>query len=299
MPKASRKELEMSVATMLGVEDVEGTALTQARRRWQSWKAGEPDLSVVDDLLDLRDWTRTAEHEDSDKVLRALAKLGSRTGGDDPAAISALTWALLPGATRIAYQVSDLASNVDEIVASHLWSSARTFSWERRRSTAASILHETRRGVHAELGVGDAARRADRTWSRTVCVEPESPTWHACIDAPVDAWTDSATLDLLDLFTQATRAGVITGADRTLLVELAIAAASVGDNYSVNRGRGGLAGRAVVEAVANRHGLNSRTLRRRAARSLDRLTAFSAAPNRQSASGGGHQARISGLGYAR
>ena len=289
----------MSVATMLGVEDVEGPALTQARRKWDAWKTDEPDLAVVNDLLDLRDWTRTAEYEDSDKVLRALAKLGSPTGGDDPAAISALTWALMPGATRIAYQLSDLASNVDELVASHLWSSARTFSWELRRPTATSILRDTRRGVHAELGVGDAARRADRTWSRTVCVEPESPTWHDCIDGPADAWTDSATLDLLDLFAQATRAGVITSADRTLLIELAIAAHAAGDKYSVNRGRAGLVGAAVVEVVANRHGLNSRTLRRRAARSLDRLTAFSAAPNRQSASGGGRSAQVSGLGYAR
>ncbi|KAA1397768.1 hypothetical protein [Aeromicrobium ginsengisoli] len=299
MPKASRKELEMSVATMLGVEDVEGPTLAQARRKWDAWKADERDLSVVNDLLGLRVWTRTAEYEDSDNVLRALAKLGSPTGGNDPAAISALTWALLPGATRIAYQLSDLASNVDELVASHLWTSARTFRWESRRSTAMSILRDTRRGVHAELGVGDAARRADRTWYQTVCVEPESPTWHDCIVGPADAWTDSATLDLLDLFAQATRAGVITRSERTLLIDLATVAHSIGENYSVNRGRGGLAGTAPVEVVANRNGLNSRTVRRRAARSLDKLKAFTAAPTATGAYPTGRTAQISGLGYAR
>lgn len=287
----------MSVATTLGVEDVEGPALTQARRRWESWKANEPDLSVVDDLLDLRDWTRTAEYEDSDKVLRALAKLGSRTGGDDSAAISALTWALMPGATRIAYQLSDLAPNVDELVASHLWSSARTFNWELGRPTATSILRDTRRGVYAEFGVGDAARRADRTWFQTVCVKP-SEAWDDWIGER-DYRSDSAALDLLDLFDQAIHAGVITWTDRTLLIDLAMAAHGAGENYSVNRGRGGLVGAAAVEVVANRHGLNSRTLRRRAARSLDRLTAFSAGTNRNGPSGSGHPARISGLGYAR
>lgn len=44
----------MSVATMLGVEDVDGPTMMEARRRWDIWTAMEPHLSEVDDLHDLR-----------------------------------------------------------------------------------------------------------------------------------------------------------------------------------------------------------------------------------------------------
>ena len=262
----------MSVATMLGVEDVDAPAMMEARRRWEAWTAMEPDLSDVDDLLDLRGWTRSADAGAKDAALRALAKLGSSTGGDDPAATTALTWALVPGAATVAYRMSDLASNIDELVASHLWTSAKTFAWESRRCVATSILRDTRRGVQAELGIGEGGRRDDRTWSETVCMEPASPAWqHLDFDASCQ---DAGPADALDLLLEnATGAGVITAADRALLTELVIAAAENGNGFAA-KGRGGLAGRAVTEVVAGRRGMDARSVRRRAARSIDRLTAF-------------------------
>jgi len=287
----------MSVAKILGVDDVEGPALMQARGSWTSWTASEPDLGVVDDLADLRRWTKMAEYEASDKVLRALAKLGSPTGGGDATAITALTWTLIPGAIRVAYQLSDLAPNIDELVASHLWSSARTFSWELSRPTATSILRDTRRGVHTELGVGDAARRADRTWFRTVCVDKDSPAWQRVIDSPSEDWHDTGTGDLLDLFADAAIAGVITATDRTLLIDLAVAAHE--RNNSARRGRGGMVGAAAVEVVATRRGMNPRSVRRRAARSLDRLRDFSTSSTGENALESGRRPHRSGLRYAR
>lgn len=287
----------MSVAKILGVDDVAGPVLMQARRTWTSWTASEPDLGVVDDLADLRRWTRTAEYEASDKVLRSLAKLGSPAGGGDPVAITALTWALVPGAIRIAYQLSDLAPNIDELVASHLWSSARTFRWELSRPTAASILRDTRRGVHTELGVGDAARRADRTWFQTVCVDQDSPAWQRVIDSPSEDWHDTGAGDLLDLFADAANAGVITATDRAMLVDLAVAAHA--ENYSARRGRGGMVGAAAVEVVAARHGINPRSVRRRAARSLDRLADFSTSSAREIAQESGRCLHHVGLRSAR
>ena len=150
----------MSVATMLGVEDVDEPAMMEARRRWEAWTAMEPDLSDVDNLLNLRGWTRSADAGAKDAALRALAKLGSSTGGDDPAATTALTWALVPGAATVAYRLSDLASNIDEFVASHLWTSAKTFAWETRRHVAASILRDTRRGASRRIRFRSRRRRS-------------------------------------------------------------------------------------------------------------------------------------------
>ena len=277
--KADRKGPEMSVAKMLGVDDVEGPAMTLARSRWIQWTTMEPELAVVDDLADLSNWTRSADYEDTDLVLRTLAKLGSSAGHADPAATTALTWALLPGAAKIAWDLSDLSNTVDELVASHLWSSVKTFGWENRRSVAFSILRDVRRGVQAELGIGDGARRAGRTWMQTICVDDDSPVWRGLPNPPAGDAQGSPAADLLDLFSEATSAGIISQADRTMLIDLAVAADN--ENYSARRGRAGMTGSAAVAAVATRHGLNPRTLRRRACRSLDRLAQFATAAGQE------------------
>ncbi len=295
--KANRKGLEMSVAKMLGVDDVEGPAMTLARNRWNQWTAMEPDLAVVDDLSDLSTWTRTADYEATDQVLRTLAKLGSTTGHADPAAITALTWALVPGAAKIAWDLSDLSTTVDELVASHLWTSVKTFDWENRRSVAISILRDTRRGVQAELGIGEGARRSGRTWTQTVCVDDDSPVWRELLSTPADDELENPAADLLDLFSEATSAGVITQADRVLLIDLAVAADS--ENYSGRRGRAGMTGSAAVAAVATRHGLNPRTLRRRAGLSLDRLAQFTAVDAQESSHDGGHSSASRGREFSR
>ena len=264
--------MEMSVAKMLGVDDVEGPAMTLARNRWTHWTTMEPELAIVDDLADLNRWTRSADFEATDRVLRTLVKLGSSTGHADPAAITALTWALVPGASKIAWDLLDLSVTIDELVASHLWSTAKTFDWESRRSVAFSILRDTRRGVQAELGIGEGARRAGRTWMQTVCVNDDSLVWRGLLNTPAGDEEDNPAADLLDLFSEATSAGIISQADRALLVDLAVAADN--ENHSARRGRAGMTGSAAVAAVATRHGLNPRTLRRRACLSLDRLARF-------------------------
>lgn len=258
----------MSVATMLGVDDVEAPPMLEARDSWASWTVLEPALSVVDDLLDLPAWTRAVDSEPKDAAMRSLVKLGSDTGGADPVATTALTWALVPGAAVVACRLSDLSANIDELVASHLWTSAKTFAWECRRVTAAAILRDTRRGVLIDLGVGELARRRDKTWSQTVCVEPTSPAWRHYVSDQ----NHNSVLDLLDLLEEAVHAGVVTAADRALLVDLAIAADRA--CAPAGRGRAGLTGPA-VEVVAGQQGMAPRSVRRRAAKSIDRLAAFS------------------------
>jgi hypothetical protein len=295
--KADRKGLEMSVAKMLGVDDVEGPAMTLARSRWIQWTTTEPELAVVGDLADLTSWTRSADYEATDRVLRALAKLGSSTGHADPAAITALTWALLPGASKIAWDLSDRSATIDELVASHLWSTVKTFGWETRRSVAFSILRDTRKGVQAELGIGDGARRSGRTWRQTICIDDDSPVWRGLLNTPAQDEQDNPAADLLDLFSEAISAGIISQADRALLVDLAVAADN--ENISAGRNRAGMTGSATVEAVATRHGLNARTLRRRAGRSLDRLAQFTSATGQESSPELGHPSAGRGREYSR
>lgn len=262
----------MSVAIRLGVDDIDGPAMTQARSRWNSWVEREPALARAGELLDLRTWTRSAEAAAKDSALRSLAKLGSADGADDPAAITALTWALVPGASTLAHRMSDLSDDIDELVAGHLWIAARTFEWERRRSTAASILRDTLRGVQAELGVGDGARRQDRVWTRTRCVEPASPSWHHRVEPFVDPTNDSCA-ELSELLEAAAAAGAIGAQDQALLIDLALASDQAG--VPGRRGRAGLMTPCASEAVALRWGISSRTVRRRAARSIESLKAFS------------------------
>jgi hypothetical protein len=267
----AREELAMSVATRLGIDDTNGPAMAEAQRKWPTWMVREPSLAGASRLLDLRSWTRAADAVAKDDALRALAKLGSATGDDDDAAITALTWALVPGAATLAYRLSDLANDVDELVAAQLWIAAKTFAWERRRSTAASILRDTMRGVQAELGVGDGARRHDRAWAQSVCVEPASPAWRHYDGARPDG---SAAMELFELLDAATASGVITEDDRALLIDLAVAS----DDPSVpaGRGRAGLMTPAASEAVAELRGVSSRTVRRRAANAIDRLKVYAA-----------------------
>lgn len=269
----------MSVAMMLGVEDVDGPTMAQARQRWHAWTEDEPELSVVDDLLQLRDWTRTAEPEAKDLVLRSLARIGSESGSNDPTAIAALTWALVPGAVRIAHELQDLSGQIDELVASHLWIAARTFEWDRRRCVAPSILRDARRAVLAELGVGEWARRKDRTWAQTNCVEEIDLRQPRVVDLVDD---DSPT-ELLDLLSEASRAGVISDWDRQLLIDLAVAADRA--MAPPRRGRSGLMVTSASEEVAVRWGMSSRTVRRHASKAIDRLAAFAAGTDDTTESG--------------
>lgn len=257
----------MSVATMLGVDNVEAPAMVAACESWFRWGSLEPSLTAVDDMLDLPIWTRSAPHEDKDAALRSLSKLGSSEGGNDPNATTALTWALVPGAATIAHRLSDLAPNIDELVASHLWTSTRTFEWDRRRSTAASILRDTRRGVLRELGVGEWARREDRAWSQTTTVDPDAFLWqHFTVEEPE---TDPAT-ELLELLTEATSAGAISDHDRALLVDLALTSDRIGGKGQ-RRQRAGLTGRSVIQEVGERWGIAPSTVQRRADKTMGRL----------------------------
>lgn len=107
----------MGLAMHLGVDDLESPRMRAARGSWTRWCADDPALAVVDTLTELSEWTRHARGAEKETVLASLAGL---TAYDCDAAV-ALAWLLLPGATRVAAELSDLHPDIDGLVAGQLW----------------------------------------------------------------------------------------------------------------------------------------------------------------------------------
>jgi hypothetical protein len=253
----------MSVADYFGLDDPLSPLMGEARMGWARWCADEPGLAVVDDLLDLRDWTCRAAKPDKDRVLAHLAALAR---ADDPTRV-ALVWLLLPGAIALADGLRDLSPEIDDLVAGQLWIEVARSHRLPPRGMAKAILNCTRREVLAEVGVGCHGKLRDKVWSeavlldrfeeRAVLVEPLEP----------DAYDE-----LIELFDAALRDNAIEGFDIWLLHEFATVATA--EAAPLRRGRCGLTSPAVVEAVARRRPEAARTLRRRVGKALDALAAY-------------------------
>lgn len=250
----------MSVAKCLGIDDPTGPALTAAARAWARWCHRDPDLAVVDDLDDLPSWTRVASRPNADALLATLHRMAQ----DDAEAATVLAWLLVPGATTIAGRLADLSMEVDALVAGALWIRVRAAAAPQHVAT--TILRDVRRMVLGDLGVGDAARRADPAWARTTTHGGTSHLPEG--EAP---WGDPAfEADLLIQAAVVER--VITTFEARLLLELAQTADALG--VSSRRGRAGLTAPAVIEAVTDYRPESGRTIRRRVATALERLARF-------------------------
>jgi hypothetical protein len=260
----------MSVAAQLGLDDPAGGLLAQARTEWPVWRGHDPRLAVVDDLLDLPGWIRSADRDHVDDVLHRLARLASPTGGDDAAAAGALAWLLLPGACLVARRLGDMTPRIDECVAAQLWIEVRTFVWERRRKVAANIVMNLRRGVLRDLGVGEHLRAVDPTWAHAMPLAPEADLWRVLDARAAEPDGVEPEEELAELLAWATSHRVIGEHDRELLVGLAEAACQTGVTRG-RQGRGGLCSRSGSSLVAAPHGISEATVRRRARRSVRAL----------------------------
>lgn len=258
----------MGVADQFGLDDPASPLLAEAREGWERWCAVDPRLAVVDDLADLREWTRQADVADRAAVLRTLATLTAT----DRSAVAALMWLLIPGACRVAEGLSDLSPDVDALVASELWVQASQAHRLRTPWLARALLNATRREVAASLGVGS---RADRHWKRVLVTDEltalASTAGHRAAVEPVVA----PDIELREFLDQAVLDCAVSEDEVCLLRQLAAAAETVG--APLRRGRLGLTTPAAVELVARDHPEASRTLRRRAAHALDRLTIYAVA----------------------
>ena len=141
--------------------------LRVAAERWPSWRQSHPVLADVDAVAGLRQWVATLDPATADAALAALAEVSCPQGGDDVAATAVLAWLMVPGASRLAWQLSGLSPRIDELVAAQLWVQARTIGARRGHRVAATMLWNTRREVLRDLGVA----HLDPTWARTLVVE--------------------------------------------------------------------------------------------------------------------------------
>ncbi|CCH79302.1 conserved hypothetical protein [Nostocoides japonicum T1-X7] len=268
----------MSVATHLGLADHGSEVLALARQRWPHWQLRHGALVAIDEMDDLPAWLRDADWYAADEVLLTLAQLSAPDGGDDVAATGVLTWVLLPGASLLAFRLSRLSRRIDEILAAQLWVEARTFPWQRGHKVAANILMNTRKGVMRDLGIGEAG---DRTGTRTIPFPPTAEVWAEAAHC-VHPGGPTAEQELDDILEVATTRGALTPDDGDLLLSLAHAADAANPARS-GRGHAGLMAPAASDAVAAERGVSSRTVRRRAARSVHALRVVCGTQQRASA----------------
>ncbi len=255
----------MSVARALGIESDESPAMQEACCRWRVWQRQEPALVPVESLEGWHRWARKALPTDSNSALRALVKIGSPQGGDDPAAITALTWALLPGAVTVARRLAAASPEVDALVASHLWRLCREFPWWRGTKVAIGIVMQTRHDVMQDLGILSESKAGDRAWARTVLVEPADLS---IVGGSMLDDEESPCGDLLHLLDEAIAEGVISHADRRLLID----AANRCENIQCRNGRyGGLTARSVTRAIGEDLHVSSTVVARRITHALDAL----------------------------
>lgn len=257
----------MSVAKCLGVDDLDGPNMTEARSIWPRWRAVEPTLAVVDDLRDLPRWMRQAEPIDRNDVVTALLRVGKT----DSRAARVLAWLLVPGASLIAGRLRDLVDVIDEVVAGQLWIQICDHDPSDDQYVAKKILSRVEREAKAEFGVGDLAGRRDPTWTATVLVEKLDDSIPA--DEPAE---EDPQAQLTAILRRALDDGDITGARRDLLLDLARAANLL--NAPLRRGRAGLTAPSVAQMVCENHGLSARSVRRHAAYDIDTLASVARRP---------------------
>lgn len=254
------------VARQLGLEGLNSELLLEATARWPGWATGDERLRAVDGLEGLRPWLRVAEPGPADRVLQALARLASPSGGDSVPAAGALAWVLLPGACSVARRLQSLSPRIDELVAAQLWLEVRTFPWQRLGKVAANVLANVRAAVMLDCGVSSQMQRSDRTWSRTQSLDPRGFAWTAVPAPPTVA---SAEEELASLLVWACESKVISEEDRSLL--LCLAATADGTSPATRRRRSGLMGDRVSAVVGEAFGVSSVTVRRRARRTMAAL----------------------------
>lgn len=153
----------MSIAKILGVDDVDNHLMIAARSAWPAWVSDDPDLGVVDDLLELPKWLRARTPADRDGPMGRLAALAVT---DNKAAV-AVAWLLVPGTKRLADKLRDIAQDIDGLVAGQLWVEIRSHGGTPPRAVARTILRNVERSIQAELGMGEVGLRADMTWAKT------------------------------------------------------------------------------------------------------------------------------------
>jgi hypothetical protein len=250
----------MSVVKALGLVDDQVIALMV--RRWPSWCERVPDLGSLANPAGVDEWRRAAGPVEVDAVMRGLAQLAARDGGDDTDAATVLAWLLLPTAIRLSTEFVNADPDIDEHIAACLWIEVRTFRWRTSSRVAANIAWRVRNQVLVELGDrGRLADRGRRTQAHTLVDE-------ALVRQSAEQVATSAREEVLQVLDWAVEQALISDADTRLLVDVVAAAAQSTSGPSAG---GWLLGNQASELVAADLGVSGRTVRRRAKRSIEAL----------------------------
>lgn len=265
----------MSVARELGLESVDPVVIVA--KRWAQWSALQPDLGAVKVPTDLQRWLGRGRgqasdqtHQEINRVLRALAVLGSRDGDDDPDAAVVLCWVMLPAACAVASRNEWRSPRlIDQIVAAQLWIIVRDYPWQTRHgSVAANIARDLNRAVIDDLHSQDRDRAG-----HVVPVDPNDftllPLGHP--DDPDDPRPADELIELLD---EAIESQVIDWGERALLLTIAEASAAAPAGRQSGSGVAGLLTADVEAVVAQRYQSSPRSIRRRAGACVDALARF-------------------------
>ena len=288
----------MSVASQLGIDEV--VMPDFAAVRWLRWVEIEPRLGLVEQPAALVAWRREAHPDRVNDVLLGLARLAAIDGVDgvdDTDAALVLAWLLLPAAETVRRQLRQLGRRIDEVVAAQLWIEVRNVAWDRCGRVASRISFALREGVLREFG--QATRRCadvvrEIPSAVATCTPDDVAHWRTSdtvmADRPhvvegrqvvesvlAEPGGPAASETLLDLLSWAHAEDVIGPDDVQLLVALLVAAQAVEDAGGRLRdsGSGGLVNAAVVESVAAHFGVSPRTIKRRAAKTVEALSAAS------------------------
>lgn len=249
----------MSIAGALGVEDIDGPLMTSAREAWSRWIADEPALGVVDNLADLPRWLKSAAPAGRDVPMASLATLAV----GDPDAAVALAWLLIPRAKGIARRLADTSADIDALVAGQLWIEIRDGN-PPDAYVATTITRNVEKAVMAELGIGDAGERADKTWAVTIVGdrvedvplrEDETPELQRVLRVVLQHLLDVGDLKVDEAKVLASVAGNADWLNKPM------------------RGRAGLTSPDVLEVLTWLEPTKARTMRREVGKLLDRVAA--------------------------
>jgi len=235
--------------------------------RWSSWVAIETvlaELNGLDEVLAIVE--DRGDPGRADALLAALVRLGAVDGGNDQDAAQTVALLLANGAARLARQLRNLSEDIEEMVAGQVWLQIREFPCRRRRrAIAQNILMDARRAVLRDLGVDTASRRRG-----VVVILVDTTAVGTVTDGRAGAFVDADPgarlgdeLTLLAVLEWATGKGVVTDQDAAILLELA--------SLEVAGTVRGLNSAAEIRAVAGRHGVNEKTVRRRRDRAVRSL----------------------------
>lgn len=235
---------------------------------WNRWAASEPALGGFASLSDLA----TLRGPAADEPLGALVRLAAKDGGDDELAGIALVHQLRPAVLNLMAAFAGRTHDVEEVVVGALWESIRSYPWRRRtRAYGANLVGDTRGRVACFLASG---RHVHHREHHVFVDADEVLDWvdtrfHGRTGVEASGWGEPIG-DLFEFLQWAEACRVLKADDLALLRDLVAAGYEVSALETPWMMRGS-SSQAAVLRLAQRRGVNERTIRRHRDRAVSAL----------------------------